>query len=261
MTRIMADTIHGTVSDINVIEQHQNVSLVAGYANGHYAWTADDWARFPAHSRVTIDVNGSDPSADVLDVEPGDATPNDSAAWVRNKLLQKPTYPPILYVNRSNITAVFNAQLAAGHKVVRDFRLWVATLDGSMSISDMTGVTAIQYASSSMTHTNVDLSIVFDGAFKQAPVVTPPPPPPVHLPVPTISSTDADRIAGSVLYMLRFLDSSVGLPTGQDADSKLIADSAGYLRTLLAAQEAKADEKLLGRLNQIMTALKLPPVV
>lgn len=260
MTRTMADTIHGTVGDINALEAHQAIELVAGYTNGSYAWTADDWARFPKQSHVTIDVNGSNPAADVLDVEPGDATPNDSAAWVRNKLLQHPSYPPILYVNRSNITAVFNAQAAAGHKIVRDFRLWVATLDGSMGIPDMTGVTAIQYASSAMTHTNVDLSLVFDGAFKPVGPTPPPPPPHVQLPVPTISSTDADRIAGSVLYMLRFIDPSQALPAGQDVDSKLIADSAGYLRTLLRAFEASQDAKLLARLNEVMAALKLPPL-
>lgn len=260
MTRTMADTIASTVGDITALEAHQPIDMVAGYANGLYAWTAADWARFPNQAHVTIDVRGTDIGADVLDVESGDATPADSVTWVRNKLLQKPGYPPVLYVNRSNITQVFNAQNAAGHQVGRDFRLWIATLDGTKSVPDMTGVTAIQYASAAMTKTNVDLSIVVDGAWKATAKPPVPTPPPVKLPVPSISQVDADRIAGSVLYMLRFLDPSVALPTGEDVDSKLIASAATELRNLLKAHSDAMVTLWTEKINKVLSELKLPPI-
>lgn len=261
MTRLMADTINTTVSDIQHLEGSQTIDMVAGYANGTYAWSASDWQRFPHQAHVTIDVRGTDPSADVLDVENGDATPADAVTWIKNKKLLKPAYPGVLYCNRSNITALFNALNAAGYNVVRDFRLWVATLDGTKSIPDMTGVTAIQYASASMTHTNVDLSLVFDGAWKQTPIVTPPPPPPVHVPVPTLDNETADYVAGKVWGSLYYLDHP-GEPAGTDAGSVALRDGADKLRAqigaYLAAQERADDALLVKRLNQLLDAMKLP---
>lgn len=259
MTRIMADTINSTVSDIQSIEAHQTIDMVAGYANGTYAWSAADWQRFPHQTHVTIDVRGTDPGADVLDVENGDATPADAVTWIRNKKLLKQDYPGVLYVNRSNITAVFNAMNAAGFHVVKDFRLWVATLDGSKSIGDMTGVAAIQYASAAMTHTNVDLSLVFDGAWKAAPV---PPPPPAHVPVPTLDNETANYISGKVWGALYYIDNPP--PTGADLGSVALADGIGKLKAVLheamSAQARAVDALVVERLNQVLAAMKLPPI-
>lgn len=260
MTRTMADTINTTVSDIQTIQARQTVDLVAGYANGTYAWSSADWHRFPHQAHVTIDVRGTDPSADVLDVETGDATPADAVTWIKNKKLLKPAYPGVLYVNRSNITAVFNAMHAAGYQVVKDFRLWIATLDGSRSVPDMTGVTAIQYEGSNMTHTNVDLSLVFDGAWKAAPVVTPPPPPPSIVPTPSLDGETVNYVAGAVLYALALVDPLAPLPSGTDPASRLTAEGATMLRKTLAAHMLNIDELLVERLNQVLAAMKLPPL-
>lgn len=257
MSRIMADTINSTVDDISKLMQHQTISLVAGYVNGHYAWSAEDWAKFPSQAHVTIDVNGSNPSADVLDVEPGDATPADAVVWVRNKLKQNPHYPPILYVNRSNMTTVIGNLSKAGYALGRDYRFWVATLDGTQGLPDMRGVTAVQYASSAMTGTNVDLSVVYDVNFK-APVSPPPVRPPVS--GPTISQQDADRIAASVWYMARFMDPAVPLPTGTDVNSSIIRSSFEVIRKEIAKKEAAEEAKWLGRVNAMLAELKLPPI-
>jgi hypothetical protein len=36
---------------------------------------------------------------------------------------------------------LFNEMNAAGLEIVRDFRTWIATLDGTQRVHDMTGVT------------------------------------------------------------------------------------------------------------------------
>ena len=71
----------------------------AVYVNGSYAASASQTA---GHSKVLwIDTNGSNPSADVLDVEPGDATPHRAAVWVQQRLSQHPKEIAIVYTMRS----------------------------------------------------------------------------------------------------------------------------------------------------------------
>lgn len=75
--RLMYDST--TASDIPA-----DAEIVAGYVDGRYAWSDADWARFPNAVKVRISVFGS-LDADVLDVEPSDATPADAAVWVAQK--------------------------------------------------------------------------------------------------------------------------------------------------------------------------------
>jgi hypothetical protein len=63
------------------IPAHQEV---ATYVNGAYAASTSSVAG--RRNVLWIDTNGSDPKANVLDVEPGDATPAGAAAWVNTKL-------------------------------------------------------------------------------------------------------------------------------------------------------------------------------
>lgn len=140
MTRIMRDST--TATDIPV----HGTELVAGYINGTYAWTEEGYARFPGIPHILMDISGDSPHAGVLDVEPGCAAIEAAPPWVRrrHKLLPD-AYPPVIYVNRSTLTPLFNVLEADGLHVVRDFRLWIATLDGTKAVHDMTGVTAVQY--------------------------------------------------------------------------------------------------------------------
>ncbi|HXT89945.1 MAG TPA: hypothetical protein VN714_11890 [Trebonia sp.] len=78
----------------------------AVYANGAYA-------AFPrqlsGHNSVLwIDTNGSDPAANVLDVEPGDATPAGAAQWVKQRLSKQPRSVAIVYTMRSEWQQVKN---------------------------------------------------------------------------------------------------------------------------------------------------------
>lgn len=172
MTRIGRDSIKPT--DIPVA----GTQLAMGYVNGPISqWPTDAWSRFPDAVKVTIDVVGDRPDADCLDIESGDATIGTAVTWVRDKLARKESYPPVLYCNRASLTLLFNALAAAGFHVEHDFRLWIATLDGSKTVTDMTGVTAVQYAGQSLTGGHYDESIVYDDAWKSAPGPVPAPAP------------------------------------------------------------------------------------
>lgn len=165
MTRIMRDSI--TASDIPA----SGVQIIAGYVNGKISqWSTEDWFRFPGLSLVTIDVDGSRPDADILDVETGDATVETAVAWVRTKLSRGTSFLPILYCNRATLTPLFNALQAAGYHVNTHFKTWIGTLDGTMSVPDMTGVVAVQYAGDKQTGGHYDQSIVYDDTWK-APIL------------------------------------------------------------------------------------------
>jgi hypothetical protein len=100
----------------------------AVYANGAYAAAPHQVA---GHESVLwIDTNGSNPGANVLDVEPGDATPAGAAAWAQQRLVKHPNSVAIIYTMRSSWQAVKDhvAHLpkAQQHKV----RYWIADPTG-----------------------------------------------------------------------------------------------------------------------------------
>jgi hypothetical protein len=72
---------------------------IATYANGYYQAS---WSELRGrHNVLWIDTNGSDPAANVLDVEPGDATPYGAAQWVQHRLSAQPHSVAIVYTMRS----------------------------------------------------------------------------------------------------------------------------------------------------------------
>ncbi len=154
------------------------LSVAMGYANGKYgpggtppdAWTSSAAQRFTRAGIhvAAIDVNGSDPTADILDVEPFDATTTQATAWVTAKRKLGGAYPPIIYCDRANLTDLFNHLELAGFKVERDFRLWIATGDGTKTVPDMTGVTAVQWGFPALTGGHYDESIIYDDTWKAA---------------------------------------------------------------------------------------------
>lgn len=182
MARYMVDSIdcHQFVSPLPIPGAGvQPISLFAGYRGGSYEVSSHACG----NTTVDIDVDGTHPAADVLDIETGDATPDSAPSWVqRHNAAPGVNYPGILYCNRSTITAVANALAAAGLQVVRDYRWWIAILDGRidpntglpLDIPDMTGVTAVQaWGANFFPGHNVDVSIVYDDAWKGSPVTTP----------------------------------------------------------------------------------------
>jgi hypothetical protein len=163
MTRIMRDS-----TDLKDIPIH-GTDIVAGYVNGKFRATKKDFARFPGIPHVRIDVFGTDPDVGIVDCEKGDVTVPGAVAWAKNRKAAHPRwYPPIIYCNRSTLTPLFNEMNAAGLQIVHDFRLWIATLDGTEKVPDMTGVTAVQYAGESITGGHYDESIVYDDNWHRA---------------------------------------------------------------------------------------------
>jgi hypothetical protein len=164
----MADSIDcANFSPRNIIIPgggNQPIALTAGYANG----TFHDSSQSCGATDVQIDVNGSLPGVDVLDIETGDATPAQAPAWVHaHNAHGGTTFPAVLYCNRSTMTAVANACQAQNLLPGRDFYWWVSTLDGTVSLSDMTGVVAVQaWGSGFFSNRNIDLSVVYNDAFK-----------------------------------------------------------------------------------------------
>lgn len=169
MTRLMVDAVDYK----NMVSI--SADLYAGYVNGSVSeWPAEGWQAFASEKLVRIDVLGTDFSADVLDVEKGNPTDDVgftvTIEWVKKHV---GSYLPILYANRSTLTPMFNALYAQGLKVETHFKLGIATLDGTKTVQDMTGVTYVQYTD----HSNLyDESVVYDDAWKKAPVVVTAPP-------------------------------------------------------------------------------------
>jgi hypothetical protein len=134
--------------------------LVAGYVDGQYAWKQADWNRFPDATKVRIAVFPWTNDGDVLDCEPGDATPAQCPAWIRMRQaagLARPT----IYCSKSAMAAVQNA--CAG----LDYDLWIEDWTGVPHLVD--GSVATQYAARG----TYDVSLVNDTWMVPPPVVDP----------------------------------------------------------------------------------------
>jgi hypothetical protein len=101
---------------------------VAVYANGHYAASPSQVGQ--RGLTLWIDTNGSDPHADVLDVEPGDATPSQAAAWVQQKLNASPNSTAIVYTMRSDWGAVQQAVSQLAWWMPSHTKYWIADPTG-----------------------------------------------------------------------------------------------------------------------------------
>jgi len=126
MTRLMLDGINSLAAGIH--QQFPDAQMVAGYLNGRYAWSQQDWDLFPHASHVEITITASVNAGDVLDVENGDATPDQTAGWIAMRKAAG-YYRPTIYCSRSVIPAV---RAGTGRYVLgRDYDIWVADYTGS----------------------------------------------------------------------------------------------------------------------------------
>ena len=105
---------------------------LAGYATGSggVPWSAAQWAAHPAAVRIDQDPAASDPTADVLDVEFGAATPADCPGWVRRAQADyaRGARPgqrwPAIYFSASNVHIVADALVRGG--VTSGAGFWIA---------------------------------------------------------------------------------------------------------------------------------------
>jgi len=113
----------------------------AVYANGAYKASSAQLAGH--HSVLWIDTNGSDPAANVLDVEPGDATPSAAARWARKRLSSQPNSVAIVYTMKSEWQQV-KANMAALPTWMRSkIRYWIADPTGVPHV--VAGASATQW--------------------------------------------------------------------------------------------------------------------
>jgi hypothetical protein len=100
----------------------------AVYANGAYAASS---AQTAGHGSVLwIDTNGSDPAANVLDVEPGDATPAGAAQWVQHRLTDQPHSVAIVYTMMSDWQQVKDNVAHLPGWMQGQVRYWIADPTG-----------------------------------------------------------------------------------------------------------------------------------
>lgn len=181
MTRSMADSV--TARDIPV----GKFDLVAGYVDGLYKWSDADWALHASSQHVRITVLGTVDGADVADVENGDLTPDEAAAWAARVIYAGRT--PALYFSRSAFGAVNAAMVAAGINPSQ-WTVWAADWTGSPHI--LPGTYATQWADPAYgSGGHFDVSLVTDywpgidpTPQPPAPTPAPTPPPPVPPPLP-----------------------------------------------------------------------------
>lgn len=108
--RTMYDSV--TAADIPA-----NAQLVAGYVDGIYRWSGTDWARFPQALKIAIAVFPSTNSGIMLDVEAGDATPEQAPGWVQMRRARgvDPTVYCAYAAWAQTIQAFDRAQVARPH--------------------------------------------------------------------------------------------------------------------------------------------------
>ena len=132
----------------------RTAELVAGYVTGLFKWPAHSWAHWARVKEVHIDVNGTLPSdADVLDIEKGDAGPNQARGWIEQRV---PHGRACLYFSRSRMD-----EIEAAIKGLPGVDVWVADWTGephTVRVAPNMHLVAVQYANTP----NFDLSVVYD---------------------------------------------------------------------------------------------------
>jgi hypothetical protein len=102
--------------------------VAAVYATGGYAASA---ATVAGHrSVVWIDTRGTDPEANALDVEPGDATPYIAGQWVKQRLSKHPNAVAIVYTMRSEWQQVKDNVAQLPGWMQSKVRYWIADPTG-----------------------------------------------------------------------------------------------------------------------------------
>lgn len=105
---------------------------VAVYANGAFQASWDSVSG--RHKVLWIDAKGGNPGCNVLDVEPGDASPSTAAVWAAAREARYPGSAAIIYTMRSEWSAVKSAINALPESVKSHVRYWIADPTGSPHI-------------------------------------------------------------------------------------------------------------------------------
>jgi hypothetical protein len=102
--------------------------VVATYADGPGGVSSAELAgRGPV---LWIDVNATDPAANALDIEPGNATPSAAPGWISRRLSAYPGALAIIYTSISEWPAVQAAVATLPPAMRRQVRWWIADPTG-----------------------------------------------------------------------------------------------------------------------------------
>lgn len=149
--RKLYDGINTDASAIKWI--YKTGDLVAGYDAGTFIWSQAEWNLFPPSARVTITPTASH-TADVLDVETGDATPEETEGWIKKMKLTGYMRPTIY----CSLSVVPDVRKGTGPYIFgKDYDLWIADWDGT-TVLPYPAAAAKQFRNTS----NYDVSVVFD---------------------------------------------------------------------------------------------------
>lgn len=164
--------------DINLALIPANAEAVAGYVNGRWPTYDTVVKRWPHAHHLSIAVT-SHADADCLDVEPGDATNDVAAAWVKRQQARG-IKRPVVYTSVSNAQALVNVLNKAGISRTQ-FRLWTAHYTGKEHFCNaycgfglMTPADATQWTDRALGR-SLDQSVCRNDFFDTAPKPTPPP--------------------------------------------------------------------------------------
>jgi hypothetical protein len=186
--------------------------VVAGYADGIYAWSQDMWDAHPDAVHLSIAVH-PDHQADILDVERFDATPADVPGWI-DRFSRPARRRPTVYCARSAIDAV------RGACAPREFDWWAATLDGTTSVP---GAVAVQFAD----YGGYDESVILDPTWVGAATVPTVDTPSQSLQGDELMTMDGARILVWMFRLQLFGPAALSEPNAQAAVDAFAARIAG----------------------------------
>jgi hypothetical protein len=189
---LMYDGINSLAAGI--ARAHPDAAKVAGYLNGTYAWDQAQWNLFPHADHVTISVRAQWTVGDVLDVENGDATPAEAAAWIDARHAAG-LYRPTVYCS---LSVVPDGRRETGHLILgRDYDIWVARYDRSPVAPPVPGLPPARFAAKQYESDALwDVSAVYDTAW---PHRTPDHPAPVPAPAGPSGTATAANVAWHVV--------------------------------------------------------------
>jgi hypothetical protein len=127
---------------------------IATYADGSFQVSP---SQFSGRQVTWIDTNATDPRANVLDVEPGDATPSQAASWAHQRLSAQPSATAVIYTMKSDWSAAQASISTLPSWMQSHVKWWIADPTGTPHL--VPGSSATQW----YWGANYDISTVAPG--------------------------------------------------------------------------------------------------